>query len=408
MNPRILPILLLGLVPTLALGLGIRIADQNPEATARGDAFAATADNPSAIYYNPAGIAQLDGTRVLMGAYAISLQTDVRLDAPGSKSNFSSTNDEFQYAPQLFLTWKPKQYPVALGVGVYAPFGFALDYPDDTPFRTLAHKGSIQFITINPVIAYKVCDALSIGVGALINYGEATLERGVLATGDQFRFKGDGSSYAFNAGLLFKPHRMHSFGVNYRSASNMDFDGRSRLQYDGFTVPTPFGPFPVPGVDQRQDASVRFDFPQNVVLGYSFRPTEDWNFEFNYDWTDWDTLNDVTLKQGSGDVILPFRWRSSAFYEFGVTKKFSHGCHLSAGYIYSENSVPNESFNPTIPDSDRHIYSAGFGQRLEHFNWAIAYQYAHGPSRRVDNGTLADGSYEFDSHALSLTLGYHF
>jgi long-chain fatty acid transport protein len=395
------------LLPSAAFALGIRIADQNPDATARGDAFVATADNPSAIYYNPAGIAQLDGTRVLLGGYAISLQTKVDLDAPGN-SNFTSTNDEFQFAPQIFLSWKPTSQPVTIGVGVYAPFGFALDYPDDTPFRTLAHKGSIEFVTVNPVIAFQVSKTLSVGLGAQINSASAYLERGVLAEGDQFRFKGDGTSFSFNGGLLWQPHQMHSFGFNYRSASTVEFDGRSRLQYDGFTVPTPLGPFPVPGVDDRQDSSVRFDFPQNFVVGYSFRPTADWNFEFNYDWTDWDTLNDVVLTRKPDDVVLPFRWRSSAFYEFGATKKFTHGVHASVGYIYSENSVPNESFNPTIPDSDRHIFSAGIGQQLAHLNWSLAYQYAHGPERKIDNGTLADGKYEFDSHALTLSLGYNF
>lgn len=398
-------LLALAMVPSVSWALGIRIADQNAEATARGNAFAATADNPSAIYYNPAGITQFDGTRALLGGYAITLKTKVDLD---SGDSFSSTNDGWQLAPQAYLTWKAKDSPVALGLGVYSPYGFSLEYPDDTPFRTLAHKGSIETITINPVFALKVAETFSVALGATINYGKAEIEQGVLAVGDQFRFEGDGVSYGFNAGLLWKPHRMHRFGVNYRSATNINFDGHSRLQYDGFTVPTPFGPFPVAGVDRREDATAEFQFPQNIVVGYAFTPTEDWNFEFNLDWTDWDHLNTVTLKQKSGDVLLPFNWRSSFFYEFGVTKKFSHGLQLSAGYIYSENSVPNESFSPIVPDSDRHIASVGVGQKLSHFNWQLAYQYAHGPSRRIEQGTAADGTYEFDSHALALTLGYNF
>ncbi len=393
--------------PSFAFALGIRLSDQNPEATARGNAFAATADNPSAIYYNPSGIAQLEGTSILLGSYAISVETRVDLDAKGARS-FSSTNDELQFAPQFFATWKPAQIPVAFGFGVYSPFGFSLDYPDDTAFRALAHKGEIEYLTFNPVIAVKVAENFSVGVGVLINYGRATLNRGVLAPGDEFRFRGDGTSVGFNAGLLWKPHPMHSFGVNYRSASNIDFDGRSHLFFKGFTVPTALGPFQVPGLDRNEDARVRFDFPQNVVLGYSFRPAPDWNFEFNYDWTDWNTLNDLVLHQKSGNQVLKFDWKSSAFYEFGVTKKFAHGLRVSGGYIYSENSVPNEFFNPIIPDSNRHILSIGVGQTLDHFAWDIAYQYAFGPDRTVSNGTAADGTYNTDSHAITLSIGYHF
>jgi long-chain fatty acid transport protein len=257
-------------------------------------------------------------------------------------------------------------------------------------------------------MALQVSRTFSVAVGATITYGKADLNRGVLAVGDQFRFDGDGVGYGVNAGILWKPHRMHRFGVNYRGPMSIDFDGDSRLQYDGFDVPTPFGPFPVPGVNQRQSASAKFQFPQNIVFGYAFTPAEDWNFEFNIDWTDWDSLNVVTLEQKSGDVLLPFNWRSSFFYEFGVTKKFSHGLRVSAGYIYSENSVPNESFNPIIPDSDRHIFSVGIGQTLDRFEWQVAYQHAYGPSRTIDNGTAADGTYEFRSNAVSVSLGYRF
>ena len=311
-------------------------------------------------------------------------------------------------APQFYLTWKPKDTPIALGLGVYAPYGFAIDYPDDTAFRTLAHKGSIEYITINPVIAWKITNTLSVAAGPNISYGKAKLERGVLAPGDQFKFDGDGEAYGFNAGIMWDPHRMHHFGLTYRSASRIDYSGHSYVDTDPFTVATPLGPYTVPGVHTRNDADASFNMPQNITFGYSFRPAEDWNFEFDLDWTDWDTLNTVTLHQTSGDVALPFNWRASFMYEFGVTKKFAHNFHASVGYVYSESSVPNDSFSPAIPDSNRHIFSAGFGQQYEHFNWNLAYQYTYGPARTVDQGTVADGTYRFDSHAVTLSLGYNF
>lgn len=403
--------ILLAFLPALCspgFGLGFRIADQNPDATARGNAFTATADNPSAIFYNPAGITELAGTRALLGVYGISLKERVSLDLPGDRSKFSSTNTEPQYVPTFYFTWKPEGHPIALGLGVYAPFGFSMEYPDNTPIRTLAIKGSIQYLTINPVVAWKITDTLSVAAGPTINYSEAELIRGIANPGDTFKFKGDGVSYGFNAGIMWKPHRMHSFGATYRSESKLNYSGHSTVHVDPFSVATPFGPFPVPGVDTREDSDGTFVFPQNIVVGYSFRPTEDWNFEFNIDWTDWDALNTVTLNQPSGDAPIPFNYRSSFFYEFGVTKKFAYGLSASLGYIYSENSVPTESFNPGVPDSNRHIFSVGVGQTLQHFNWYLAYQYAYGPARTIDQGSLADGTYRFDSHAVTLSLGYNF
>jgi len=391
-----------------SFGLGFRIPDQGAAATARGDAFAATADDPSAIYYNPAGITQLSGTRALLGGYAISLKTRVSLDAPGDNSDFHNINTHLQAVPTFFATWKPEGSRLALGVGTYVPFGFAITYPDDTPFRTIARKGSIQMTTINPTAAYQLTDTLSIGLGATINYGRAELDRGIVIPGDNFRFKGDGVTYGFDAGIMWSPHRMHHFGLTYRSATRVDFSGHSSVDIDSFKIATPFGPFKVPGTHTREDADAVFDMPQTITFGYSFRPTEDWNFEFNLDWADWDKLNTVTLHQTSGDVAIPFNWKSSFMYEFGVTKKFAHNFHASVGYVYSETSVPNESFSPAIPDSNRHIVSAGFGQSYDHFNWNVAYQYTYSPARSVVQGTTADGTYRFDSHAVTLSLGYNF
>jgi long-chain fatty acid transport protein len=180
------------------------------------------------------------------------------------------------------------------------------------------------------------------------------------------------------------------------------------VNVDDFTVATPFGPFKVPGTHTREDADADFQLPQNIVFGYSFRPTEDWNFEFNIDWTDWDTLNTVTLHQSSGKIALPFNWESSFIYEFGITKKFSHGFSASIGYMYAENSVPNESFSPAIPDSNHHVFSVGVGQTYQHLNWQLAYQYTYGPERTISRGTAVDGNYRFDSHAVNLSIGYNF
>ena len=78
--------LLLTITSPSIFALGFRLADQDAEATARGLAFAATADNPSAIYYNPAGITQLEGTRILTGSYAMSFREKVT-PAAGSTSS---------------------------------------------------------------------------------------------------------------------------------------------------------------------------------------------------------------------------------------------------------------------------------------------------------------------------------
>jgi long-chain fatty acid transport protein len=387
--------------------LGIRIPDQDAAATARGDAFAATADDPAAIYYNPAGITAFDGTRVLLNGYGIFLNSRVSLS--DNRGNFSNGDKGLQAVPDFYLTWKAPNVPVALGFGIYAPFGFALDYNDNVPFRTIYRKGSIQYLTFNPVGAIQVTRTLSIALGATVNYGDAELARGVVAPGDEFDFKGHGTAYGFNAGIMWDPTPMNHFGATYRSTERIDFVGHSKTFYDSFDVLTPYGPFPVPGASYRQNADAEFNMPQSVTLGYSFRPTPDWNFEFDWDWTDWNTLNNVTLKQSrTGNISLPFDWQASSMYEFGITKKFAHHFHASVGYVYSQKSVPNETFSPGIPDSNRHIFSAGVGQKFDHVSWNLAYQFTYGPPRTISQGSAADGVYRFDANAITLSIGYDF
>jgi long-chain fatty acid transport protein len=394
-------ILAIVILPGELFALGVRIADQDPFATARGNAFSATADNPSAIYYNPAGITQLEGLNARVGVYAITLGSTYT--APNGTKH--DTRDEFDALPQLYATYAVADLPLSVGLGLYAPYGLGLEWPDDTGFRTLAKEGRITYLTFNPVIAWKVLPTLSIAAGPTVNYSQAKLTYGLLPSpgiGDQFAFKGDDTAPGFNAGVMWQLHPKVSVGATYRSETTLHYDGHSSISG-------------LPPLNGSQEASAGFHFPRNIIGGLSYRPSTNWNFEVDVDWTDWDSLNTVTLKQASGNLALPFNWRSSFFYEAGATYYFGAGYRASAGYIYSENSVPDTSFSPGVPDSDRHIFSLGMGRRYKEWSWDAAYQLAWGPSRTVTgsptsptSGESANGRYEFISHALTISLGYTF
>src|SRR5688572_28550003 len=301
-------------VPITSFALGIRIADQDARATARGNAFTATADNPSAIYYNPAGITQLYrsvepqpltlslskdgkskvpmepeaseyGLRTRMGVYSITIETRVDPLAAGERSFDIKRN--LQFAPTFYTTYRPQDSALVFGLGVYAPYGFGLEYPEDSPVRTLAISGSIQYMSINPVVAWQVTDRFSVAAGVTLNYARTDLKRGIFAPHDRFQFDGDGWGIGWNAGWMWRPRPRNSFAVAYRSKTDSEFEGSARTHFNSFSVPTPIGPFPVPGQDSSERASAGIKFPQHVVFGYSFRPTPKWNFEFNLDWTDW-------------------------------------------------------------------------------------------------------------------------
>ena len=399
---------------------GFRLPDQDAFATARGEAFVATADNPSAIYYNPAGITQLEGNNLRGGFYGIYL--DSSFSPPGSAPNqghIYDNQDNFAVAPRIFYTYTPTNLTVSFGLGVYAPFGGKSSWPQDTGFRAVALDGSLTYLTINPVVAVKVLPSLSLGAGLMVNYVDMSLGQGLTpfylppAT-NFFRFTGDGWSVGYNLGVLWQPHEKVSIGASFRSSATVTLN--SQTEYQQFPYPP----------DTHQSAQSDFKFPLTAVVGISYRPTPKWNIEFDADYTDWSSFGSNSIHQAATtypinqDISLQLDWQASWMYEFGVTRYFDNNWHASAGIVYNENSVPNSYYTPLAADMDRYFFSVGTGYKGKRFNFDIAYQFGYGPTHTVSGSKpsstvtqnttdqTADGNYDFISHAVSVSVGWRF
>ena len=398
-----------------ALATGFDLPDQDAFAIARGMAFVATADNASAIYYNPAGITQIPGHSVRGGVYGLYLKSSY--DAP---SGGSYENDRDLHAiPQLFYTYTPEKLPLSFGLGVFSPFGLSSSWPDGTGFRTLATEGKLTYYTINPVVAWKVLPTLSIGAGATANYSEVDLARGLVwptQPYDEFRFKGDGWDLGYNVGVRWQPCEKIALGATFRSETTVNLEGETAF-HNAVEIPGLFPAFP----EQQRDAEADFPFPWKVIMGLSYRPTPKWNFEFNADLTGWDRLGTVMVQQAQAfppllpqDIPLVLNWEASWYYEFGATRYLSPGWSISAGYIFNENSVPDANYTPLVSDLDRHFVSVGTGYQTGAVRLDLAYQFGYGPERTVSGsaasaaGQTADGRYEFLSHAVALSAQVKF
>jgi len=380
--------------------LGIRTTDQDAFASGRANAFTATADNAAAVYYNPAGIMQLDGQNFIVGASG-SIQSSHFEN--GTTSIDSKTR--FRAAPQVYYTFKLPEQPIAFGVGIYSPFGLAVEWPDSSIFRAQATRSEINYYTLNPVIAYQVLPTLSIAAGATINYADADFRNipfGI--SGDSFRFHGDDTAFGFNAGILWHPLEKHSFGVTYRHSTDMNFEGQADTS---LVPPASFIP-----TSKSFPATANFAFPSSVTAGYSFRPTPDWNLEVDIDWTDWSSQKGFTVVKADGNQTLLSSWRSSWMYEFGGTRFFKNGWSVSGGYSFSQNSVPDSSFSAFVPDTDCHTLSAGVGKTYKKMSWNAGYQVGISPTRTISgltgNNAGANGNYDSLSHTFALNFGYHF
>ena len=98
----------------------------------------------------------------------------------------------------------------------------------------------------------------------------------------------------------------------------------------------------------------------------------------------------------------------------GVGLPQENGLHVSAGYLYTENSTPDSTYTPALPDSNRSFYSAGLGYTAGNFSFDLAWHYSDGGTRTVSGsppsllGSTADGKYKNSLNAISASAGWRF
>jgi long-chain fatty acid transport protein len=378
--------------------LGFDNPDQDARATAQGEAFVAQADDASAIYYNPAGLTQLSGTEITSG---MELQfPDSHLEGAGSGGEMNTMS----YIPQLFAStdFGLKQSPWRFGLGFMVPFGNVADYSLKGPFRYSVTDASLAVYDIQPTVAFQVNDHLSLGVGLNIYLADTLLNEKVSFPGfpdGNFHFGGKGDAFGATAGLLWKITPQHSIGLLYRSPFDINLKGNA-------TLSTPVGP-------QTANATAEIPFPQSVKAGYAFRPIKQLKLEADVEWINWDTLNSLVLRSQNVNLhaTIPFNWQDSWYYEFGTQYEIDEHWTVRGGYIFSVNTVPNSTFSPSVPDSNRHVFSVGGGYSTTRYSVDLVYQYSLSEDRTVTEkgpGSVADGTWQSNCQEIMITTSLKF
>jgi long-chain fatty acid transport protein len=373
---------------------GYYLPNQDAFATARGNAFVATADNASAVHYNPAGLTQLEQAEARVGVYAINLGNEVTT-AGGS----FEAKSEWQAAPSIYYG-APISEGLAWGIGLDSPFGLGTEWGQGSPFRTVITEARLAYARTTVALAYDLTDTVSVGLSGSLDYADLTLEQGLgVAPLDFLRFEGDGTTAAAALAVRWQPAERHAFGLNVSSDTSLDLSGKVYSNILGS------GP-----------ADIDLVTPLRVAAGYSFRPAPGWNLEANVEWLDWDSLNALWLRSPvlpGGATGVPFHWESMFIYEAGLSYTWENGYTVAAGYDYNSNAQPDTFFNPSVADADRHWFNAGFGRKCEDWGWFLAYQFGY--SNRDVRGALptpagqsANGKYESRHHSVSLSANYRF
>jgi len=377
---------------TSVLALGFRNPDQDARATGQGEAFVAQADDASAIYYNPAGLTQVKGTQITSGA---------NIDFPNIHFHPSGggdvhPDDQVAFMPHFYAASDFGLEKWRFGIGANVPFGNKIDWGGSGPLQYIVTRTDLAVYNIETTVAYQFNEHFSLGAGLNIYQAHTSVEQNlpIAYGGGHFRFHGNGDAFGATAGLLWKINEQHSIGVVYRSPFSVNFDGLTSV--NGNLV----------GLDGSSGASATINFPQSVAGGYAFRPMPKLKLEVDIEWTDWNTLNTVVLHSPNpafNGTPTVFNWQDSFYYEFGAQYTLSDHWIVRGGYIYSENTVPNSTFSPSEPDSNRHVFSIGLGYVHPRMNIDIVYQYSLSEDRTVSNGSAVDGTWKSDGHAVMVT-----
>jgi len=228
---------LLTLVVTAVFAGGYQINEHGTKAMGMGGAFAAQASDPSAIFFNPAGLTQLKGINIMIGGTAIMPMAT--FTGPTGVTGISATSTDMVkqtfFPPNAYITYNYENW--AFGLGFFAPYGLGTEWPakwGGSPValgQYEAYITDLQAMYLNPTVAYRFSDKLSVGVGFSYIFGTVdlkqkinlpTLPPGTLPDWDS-SLEGTGTGYSFNVGILWNPTDALSVGVSYRSKAEIEF-----------------------------------------------------------------------------------------------------------------------------------------------------------------------------------------
>jgi long-chain fatty acid transport protein len=385
-----------------AFGGGIEVPMQNARASGQADAFIAQADDASAVWYNPAGLTQVHGTQFIGGLLALFPDWNFNADnGPGDEMTQEGLLPHFYLASDLGT----ERFRV--GIGINNSFGLREDWGPDSPVRYIIDEAQLIAMNISPAVAYQVDDHLSLGFALNIYYGDLSLNRSVQLGAPpipdgSFHLEGHDWAVGFTPSVMWKINDQHQIGAFYRSEVAMNLHGSAELGVPG-------GPDVPP-----QHSTVTLNLPQQIGIGYSFKPIEDLKLEADLIWTDWSQLNDFRIKSDSplfNKQEIPTDWQSGFTYRLGAQYRINDTWTIRGGYAYSQNAVPNATFTPIVPDSDYHLFAVGIGYTKGNLSLDLAYNFIYREDREIHNSALSptvDGTWTNSYHCVMLSATYTF
>jgi long-chain fatty acid transport protein len=418
-------LLVLVLTASTSFAAGFRIPESGAKAMGMGFAFTAQADDPSAIYFNPAGLTQLKGQNVMLGATYLKLNGG---DFSGvtpltGGASVSETQKSLDFIiPNAYYTRTTSDGYISYGVGIFSPFGLGQEYENKNTsiFRNQITLIDLKTVVVNPTIAFKINEYLSVGAGIDWMWGQAKLEKTPVASvGNLYNseLEGDGDAWGYNFGILLKPTENFRIGANYRSGFNLKIK-------DADVIISNTNPAYASGLLGATPSSTKGDatvaMPATFALGAAYTIGK-LTVEADADWTFWSSFSSLPITIQNPVPTLPStdnpkNWEDVVAFRFGVEYRVTDPLALRAGFVYDPTPVPQTTMGPELPDSHKLDYMLGAGYKIGAWTIDLAGMYIDKQDRTVQNirfeganpvgqrGTWSGGS----AWLASMDVGYKF
>ena len=380
---------------------GFALIEQN--ASGLGNAYAgaaATAEDASTIYFNPAGMTLLPDRQVVLAGHLIKPKAEFSgVVSPDIGGGQGGDAGDWALVPNAYVAYRLAP-DVHVGIGLNSPFGLKTEYDPGWIGRYQAIKSEIKTVNLNPSIAYRVSDALSIGGGLNVQWVEATLTQRQPTGGPipLLEIKGDDFGWGYNLGVLWQASSATRIGLSYRSEVDYKLQGTSRT-----SDPV------VGGLNGAVTAKVTL--PDVASLSVFHKLSPEWDLLADVTWTGWSDLDDLPIR-GAVNRTTIYNWDNILRYSLGLTWHRSDKLSLRAGVAYDEAPVSDIYRTPRIPDGARTWVAVGGQYRLSKqaiVDFGYAHLFVNGPSLNIlDNGTTLVGEYDSAVDILSAQVTFNF
>lgn len=352
-----------------AQAAGFALIEQS--ASGMGNAFAggaAGAEDASTVFFNPAGMTYIEGMQAVNALHLISPNFEFEDDGSvaGTARPLGDEGPDagdIAFVPNLYWVTDINE-SVKFGVGVNAPFGLKTEYDDEWIGRFQAIKSEVKTININPSVAFKVNDQLSLGFGVSAMWAQAELTRQVNlgAAETDVKIKGDDWGFGYNLGAIYQATADTRIGIAYRSHVKQEVEGEAKFG-DALSA---------------NDADIRatVELPESFSASVFSRVNDKWDVMADATWTRWSRFKELRIEFDSAtlaDSVTPENWENTMRYSVGANYHYSDAIKLRAGLAYDESPVINEDRTARIPGNDRKWVSLGAS-------------YQHSPASTFDIG----------------------